>query len=111
METMKRREAVELNLPTYFTGKYCKNGHLSERFTKSGCCIECRKYYSKTRYANEKEAMDINTARWIENNLERHKEYQREYQREYRKKHREKLNAYGREYRKKKNKEKKNESK
>ena len=34
------KEAISLGSPRYFTGKPCKFGHVSERFTKSGC-VEC----------------------------------------------------------------------
>ena len=39
-EKMKRRQAQELGLKKYFTGKPCKNGHLSERYI-GGVCISC----------------------------------------------------------------------
>jgi hypothetical protein len=43
-----RREAIALGLTRYFTGKPCKNGHVSERAT-SGGCILCRRDI-KNRY-------------------------------------------------------------
>ena len=36
-----RKEAIELGLKHYFTGKPCKYGHVSERSTKSGKCVGC----------------------------------------------------------------------
>jgi hypothetical protein len=38
---MLRREARELGLEFYNTGKPCRNGHRADRFTTSGKCIEC----------------------------------------------------------------------
>lgn len=38
---MKRREAIALGLITFNTGKKCKNNHLSDRYSKTGQCIEC----------------------------------------------------------------------
>src|ERR1700733_14200099 len=38
-----RREARRLGLGHYFTGVACKNGHVSERFTKSKKCLECHR--------------------------------------------------------------------
>lgn len=38
---MERLEAANLGLPTYTTGRPCKNGHLSYRYTKSGACSGC----------------------------------------------------------------------
>ena len=41
MEVVTRDSAIERGLKTYFTGKPCKSGHLSERRTASRHCIEC----------------------------------------------------------------------
>lgn len=38
---MKRSEALQQGLPKYRTGKRCKNGHDSERYTLSGVCVQC----------------------------------------------------------------------
>jgi hypothetical protein len=46
-----RRGAAMLGDETYFTGKPCKRGHISERFTSSGHCVECRKADNTERYA------------------------------------------------------------
>jgi hypothetical protein len=40
---MKRREAKAQGLDKYNTGKPCRNGHLSDRYTSSGACLECQK--------------------------------------------------------------------
>jgi len=43
MNTAKtRKEAKELNLLFYETGKQCKNGHIAHRRSDSGQCVECR---------------------------------------------------------------------
>ena len=36
-----RAEAKALGLKRYFTGKPCKHGHVTERFTISKSCVEC----------------------------------------------------------------------
>lgn len=36
-----REEAKNRNLTLYFTGEVCVNGHLSERYTKTGRCKKC----------------------------------------------------------------------
>lgn len=41
MQVISRQLAKDSNLVRYYTGKLCKNGHLSERFVSSGGCIEC----------------------------------------------------------------------
>lgn len=43
MYFMKKREAAELGLDRYNTGKPCVNGHHADRITKSGNCVECIK--------------------------------------------------------------------
>lgn len=40
---MKRREAKAAGLARYSTGKPCKHGHLCERYTNSGHCVECER--------------------------------------------------------------------
>lgn len=41
MEIIKRRHALSLGLTRYFTGKPCSHGHIAERFSSSGYCVEC----------------------------------------------------------------------
>lgn len=38
---MKRAEAKELGLRFYFTGKPCKRGHVTNRRTGCGSCVDC----------------------------------------------------------------------
>ena len=42
-DIISRKEAAQAALPVYFDGEFCKEGHLSERFTVSGQCCECVK--------------------------------------------------------------------
>jgi hypothetical protein len=39
----ERKKAMDLGLPTYFTGRPCKRGHLSERRVSTWVCIQCAK--------------------------------------------------------------------
>jgi len=41
MEIVERRKAIESGLPRFYTGKTCKHGHVSERYTSTGGCIAC----------------------------------------------------------------------
>lgn len=43
-------EARKLGLPTYFTGKTCKNGHICERYTKSRRCSACCAMWATNAY-------------------------------------------------------------
>ncbi len=42
-----RQKAVENNEVTYFTGKPCKRGHISVRFTNNSQCKACLQEYAK----------------------------------------------------------------
>lgn len=41
MRTVTRRQAIERRESKYFTGKPCKHGHIAERYTMMGNCVEC----------------------------------------------------------------------
>lgn len=49
-----RREAKTKNEQYYDTGKSCKHGHLSKRFTHNGCCYECVQDAGHNWYHNNK---------------------------------------------------------
>lgn len=36
-----QRDAAEAGAPRFFTGRLCKNGHQSDRYTSGGACVEC----------------------------------------------------------------------
>lgn len=41
MEIITKQQAQAAGLQRYFTGKPCKHGHVSERYTSTGICVEC----------------------------------------------------------------------
>ena len=43
MDILTRPEAREKGLKIYYTGKPCRNGHDSYRYTQSGTCAQCVK--------------------------------------------------------------------
>ena len=47
-----RASAIAKGDKTYVSESPCKRGHLSERLTFSGTCLECRKIRSRERYAS-----------------------------------------------------------
>jgi hypothetical protein len=49
-EIITLRYAREHNLHTYFTGVVCKNGHISERYTKSRRCSMCCTMWASKSY-------------------------------------------------------------
>lgn len=44
-----KAEAKAINAPYYFTGKPCKNGHISKRKTSNAGCHECKKVTDAAR--------------------------------------------------------------
>ena len=94
MKIISRGEALAQGLKRYFTGKPCHAGHVAERRSKDGHCVEC----SRDRYpANPEEAREaarrwretnpekakVTSNRWRETYPEKFRAYRREYMREY----------------------------
>ena len=42
-----REEARQVGSKAYFTGLFCKQGHVSKRWTATGNCAECQKKHTK----------------------------------------------------------------
>lgn len=77
---MKKREAAALKLARYFTGKLCKHGHLSERYTSTGQCVECTAKQSQARRIEYPEKAHAAWRKWLENNRELHNTRVRKWQ-------------------------------
>lgn len=56
-----RKQAIEDCDKCYSTGKPCKRGHIAERRTTTGQCIECERAYQRTEKAREYTRNKINT--------------------------------------------------
>ena len=108
-----KKEAEMLGLDHYFTGKPCKYGHVSERYTQSCNCIECRigpagaAGYNKKYYDEHIEECREVSRRWQAEHPEKkresikrfhtkHPEKRREYARVRRAKDPEKMREYNR---------------
>jgi 5-methylcytosine-specific restriction endonuclease McrA len=74
------QEAKKLGLKRFFTGRACSRGHISERITSSGNCVDCRNAYmldyGKSYYEKHKEKVlersrrrYINKKEYIKNRL------------------------------------------
>jgi hypothetical protein len=50
-EIITRREARDRGLAKYMTGKPCKHGHVGERRTDTGNCVECQRLAEQRRKA------------------------------------------------------------
>lgn len=71
MKIINRREAINLGNQQYFTGKSCKYGHISTRWTSSGNCSVCLKKYSIDVYKKDSEKIKNRAVEWKFNNLEK----------------------------------------
>lgn len=98
MEIITRRIAIERGLSTYYTGKPCKHGHLSERKTLEGSCIQCRKAregeYAKTQYTKHREKLLDRVKTYSKKNKEKISAYQSGYRDE----NKDKLRLYLKDY-------------
>jgi hypothetical protein len=47
MDQISRKQAIKQGLTRYYTGKACKNGHLSPRLTSTTHCVECKRLDTK----------------------------------------------------------------
>jgi hypothetical protein len=64
---ISRIEAKKLNMVNYYTGKKCKNGHITVRNTKSGVCYECANECGKRWYHTNKKNLEWKKRRIIYN--------------------------------------------
>ena len=55
MKPTTRRQAKELGVGSYFTGKPCKYGHVAHRYTGSGACSACQIPQVKEYHAQDPE--------------------------------------------------------
>lgn len=53
-EIITRKEAKALGIKMYFTGKLCKRGHISDRYTSIGRCVECVRANQTVYYEQNK---------------------------------------------------------
>ena len=77
MEIVSKEEARARGLNRYFTGEPCKNGHVSERITKSGSCVECRRIWKSSEEYKQSQRDYARKKR--EEDPEAHREYRRRY--------------------------------
>lgn len=84
MKVISRDEAISQGLNKYFTGKSCKHGHLSPRYTCNTKCTECISEQKKERYWKDPDKYRAKRkAQYIER-AEKEKEYRDRYNNENR---------------------------
>jgi hypothetical protein len=72
-----RYEAMQAGLLTYLTGVPCKSGHIAERMTDSGSCVECRRIGDRRRYALDPQKMIERKQEHYKKNSEKMKDRRR----------------------------------
>jgi hypothetical protein len=65
-------------LNTYFTGNSCPQGHISNRYTNNGFCVDCRKRFNTDYYENHIDKVYKSVYNWRSNNKEKVKDYNKE---------------------------------
>lgn len=74
-----RKDALRLGAPVYNTGRPCKRGHFSDRYTASGHCIPCRRDEENSRYNELKktdpESVKARNARQNRARADKHRVY------------------------------------
>lgn len=69
---MKRAQAKAQGLKFYNTGKPCKHGHLSDRYTSTAICVECVRAAGVDRYKNDRDKQYAAWRKWYELNKDTH---------------------------------------
>ena len=95
MIIIDRKSAKEQGLKRFFTNIPCVNGHISERRTNDGKCVQCRKEQDtkkhlknrdanllkmKQRYESNKEYYKEQASIWAKNNPEKRKQIVKKYE-------------------------------
>lgn len=84
-EIFSRKDAIQRGAIRYFTGKPCKNGHISERYTKKSTCVDCDSERHKAENLSDEDLACRNARHaktkkaWRAANPERTKAKQAEY--------------------------------
>lgn len=74
MIIIDRESAKEQGLKRFFTNMPCVNGHISERKTNDGKCVQCRKEQAAKKHLKNRDANLLKMKRRYENNKEHYKE-------------------------------------
>ena len=113
MDIISKTQARDNGASTYFTGRPCKHGHISERYVSNGHCKDCIDRRHKEWRKAHPEKTNAISQRWKEKNREALAEYKKRYRSEfpekhaknaveYRKRHTSKIRALSRSYKAKK---------
>lgn len=76
---ISRKEAISQGLTRYFTGKPCKNGHISERNSETRRCYQCRAEEHQEYYKKNKDKICARTSKYQKENPEIQKRSAKKY--------------------------------
>ncbi|NBW18858.1 MAG: HNH endonuclease [Caulobacteraceae bacterium] len=77
MKKNARSVALSEGFPRYVSDRPCKRGHLGERITRTGTCIECRQIKSREIYAANRQQKILERQEYYAKNAESIKEKRR----------------------------------
>lgn len=84
MAATPRQQAKDLGLPRYFTGKPCKHGHVANRTTRDGHCVECGYEKCRRYFRDNREKVAIRQRVWVAANPDRVRSFRRSIKQNYR---------------------------
>lgn len=79
MRLVTRQQAKARGLKLYFTGKPCLRGHIDERWTVSGLCLQCGRDHVLTRQRANRAEYTERQKQWRYANAERSNAYMRQW--------------------------------
>jgi len=68
---LHKEEAVELGIKFFYSGRPCKNGHHSPRYTRTHMCLDCRRMHEGARIKANPSAHRAKANKWYGENLEK----------------------------------------
>lgn len=74
MDLISRAEAKAAGQSWYYTGKPCKHGHITKRWTRDGICSECKSARNKKWWSENKERGRALVYKWRALNSEKHRQ-------------------------------------
>lgn len=76
---ISRAESKAQGLKRYFTGDPCVHGHVAERFSGGGACVECDRIRSSAHYKKNSEKIKARSKQWAAENADAKKAYDTAY--------------------------------
>lgn len=95
---VRRKDALAHCLPEYFTGKPCSRGHVAQRQTANGTCVECRREDKRKAWAERPGVMREKSRDNYHRHKDKHAEKNRQRAAKWRSENRDQFLEYMRGY-------------